>query len=251
MQTVINWRPYPEQKPNVSGTHDVLFHGKTWGASLWLDGKFHSDGITHFALPEDITTTEAPAQPVTGLRQKVWDALRVMGYDTDGDETPDALVTDIGDVLLDFAKDFRATYDEALLSRDRGEGAALTFPNFDDVKAAFVHEGAIRARFKREGRTIATATPEEGAILALADEVRRLRAPVAHDGLGDVEALAELDKLENAFETVRDVANSYEPVLPAVVFVRAKAYGDFRKALVALRARAALSGRIVETGRGE
>jgi len=62
--TTIKWRPYPEQKPDSSwfvyvaldeksgrvGT--AVFHGSGFGVAAPLDS------VTHFALPEDITTEE-------------------------------------------------------------------------------------------------------------------------------------------------------------------------------------------------
>ena len=68
--TTIRWRPYPEQKPPKG---DVFFLARfLYGGIARLcyaaDGihfqeigmRYEPQGITHFALPEDITTTEAP-----------------------------------------------------------------------------------------------------------------------------------------------------------------------------------------------
>ncbi len=52
------------------------------------------------------------------LAQSVWDALRILGFDTDGDQTPAAFTTEgyaqLGRVLIKTATDVRACYDEAL-----------------------------------------------------------------------------------------------------------------------------------------
>lgn len=57
-------------------------------------------------------------QSAPHLAQAAWDALRILGYDTDGDPTPAAFTTkgygQLGRVLIETAKDVRACYDEAL-----------------------------------------------------------------------------------------------------------------------------------------
>ncbi len=65
MQTVINWRPYPEQQPPQGGRYLVMTSQGITGrkfyhfSKLWVTFQ-GSPVVTHFALPEDITTTEAP-----------------------------------------------------------------------------------------------------------------------------------------------------------------------------------------------
>ena len=84
MKTTINWRKYPEQKPPHGGWHTVLAKGNLWGvmskkgqigrecyrscpedgyAEGWAQNHNMSSSrgieVTHFALPEDITTEES------------------------------------------------------------------------------------------------------------------------------------------------------------------------------------------------
>ncbi len=64
MQTVINWRPYPEQKP-LRGNHFVLLDGQinmrhfnipvVLKGEPWWTEHVKGERVTHFALPEDIT----------------------------------------------------------------------------------------------------------------------------------------------------------------------------------------------------
>lgn len=42
------------------------------------------------------------------LRQGLWDVYRVLGFDTDGDETPRSLASDIVKLVVDAAKEHRA-----------------------------------------------------------------------------------------------------------------------------------------------
>ena len=51
---------------------------------------------------------------VEELRQGIWDMLRILGFDTDGDPTPRALVSDIVAIGIRHAQEFRETYEEAL-----------------------------------------------------------------------------------------------------------------------------------------
>lgn len=59
------------------------------------------------------------AAEVTRLRQGIWDACTIMGMDTDGDTTPDALVSDIVVLLIDQATELRRGYDDALDELER------------------------------------------------------------------------------------------------------------------------------------
>ena len=68
LETVIRWRPYPEQKPQfvigvmpviiTNGDFDVCseFESDKDGWNIILGDKTKT--VTHFALPEDITTRE-------------------------------------------------------------------------------------------------------------------------------------------------------------------------------------------------
>ncbi len=62
MRTIIDWRPYPEQKPPHSQRIYVcLESGINVARHKWLKGEWVAgDGpnITHFALPSDISTVE-------------------------------------------------------------------------------------------------------------------------------------------------------------------------------------------------
>jgi len=61
LRTVIDWRPYPEQKPPYDGK--FLCQNK-WEDFAFEDYSFDSEWIcnewpvTHFALPEDISITQ-------------------------------------------------------------------------------------------------------------------------------------------------------------------------------------------------
>jgi hypothetical protein len=72
VQTTIIWRPYPEQKPPRSIPYLVIQAGKVTrlrfrrGArQFWwsrpAEGPVPNQyGVTHFALPQDISTQESP-----------------------------------------------------------------------------------------------------------------------------------------------------------------------------------------------
>lgn len=72
--TTIRWRPYPEQKPEDGDFHPVRYLPEdesdpqaiallAFREGAWYDEDEdfdHSENVTHFALPEDIVTEEAP-----------------------------------------------------------------------------------------------------------------------------------------------------------------------------------------------
>lgn len=52
---------------------------------------------------------------VVAYRQALWDIYGILGFDQDGDPTPDALVAPpLIEVVVNAAKEFRAEYDELL-----------------------------------------------------------------------------------------------------------------------------------------
>lgn len=65
--TTIRWRPYPDDKPPAEKlwTVFVVLDSETGevGTAIYHDGGFGAaaplGNVTHFALPEDITTEEA------------------------------------------------------------------------------------------------------------------------------------------------------------------------------------------------
>ncbi len=67
------------------------------------------------AQQEDIAArVEAAEAEVQRLRQGLWDCFREAGGDTDGNDTPDALVSDIVPLAVDCVRDLREGYDEAI-----------------------------------------------------------------------------------------------------------------------------------------
>ena len=66
--------------------------------------------------PQDIDAPDD--ESAEALAQSAWDALRILGFDTDGDKTPAAFTTlgyaQLGRTLIEVATDARACYDEAL-----------------------------------------------------------------------------------------------------------------------------------------
>lgn len=76
--TTIRWRPHPEQKPKKNGWYTVRYDCEDGNFEItslgFYDGKWvesedckpirerfdHAGWVTHFALPEDITTEETP-----------------------------------------------------------------------------------------------------------------------------------------------------------------------------------------------
>ena len=65
LETLIRWRPYPDEEPIKEGTYPVIFtYGEKqvvgscdFGVSHnWIG--YGAVAVTHFALPEDITTRE-------------------------------------------------------------------------------------------------------------------------------------------------------------------------------------------------
>ncbi len=61
LRTVIDWRLYPEQKPEAELMHHVISEG-VLHVALWMDidgeWKWSRPDVTHFALPFDISTVE-------------------------------------------------------------------------------------------------------------------------------------------------------------------------------------------------
>lgn len=55
---------------------------------------------------------------VERLRQGIWDAYRILGFDTDGDATPATLTSDIVALIVGAATEHRADYDAALQGGD-------------------------------------------------------------------------------------------------------------------------------------
>lgn len=76
-----------------------------------------ADGERPLMTPATPFETDAD-QSAHALAQSAWDALRILGFDTDGDRTPAAWTTEgyaqLGRVLIETATDVRACYDEAL-----------------------------------------------------------------------------------------------------------------------------------------
>lgn len=52
---------------------------------------------------------------IRSLRQALWEIYGILGYDTDGDKSPDHLIfPTLEKLVVDAAKEFRAEYDELL-----------------------------------------------------------------------------------------------------------------------------------------
>lgn len=51
-------------------------------------------------------------------RQALWDIYAILGADTDGDTTPDAVDGDLIALVVEMAQEFRADYDQALAEVD-------------------------------------------------------------------------------------------------------------------------------------
>lgn len=57
---------------------------------------------------------------IAPLRQAIWDAYGILGFDRDGDPTPDALVyPSLGDLIRQAATEQRKDYDDALSEIER------------------------------------------------------------------------------------------------------------------------------------
>lgn len=63
------------------------------------------------AFDSEITAKDAE---IARLRQGLWDAFRLAGGDTDGDKTPEVLVSDIVPLVLDCIKELREDEDASL-----------------------------------------------------------------------------------------------------------------------------------------
>lgn len=65
--TKIKWRKWPEEKPPRKQSYTVRFQAgevamRYWDGGAWTDDdgtRYTKIGITHFALPSDITTEES------------------------------------------------------------------------------------------------------------------------------------------------------------------------------------------------
>lgn len=68
--------------------------------------------MTHNEI-ENASDIEALRAECIRLRQGLWECYKISGADTDGDETPAALVSDIVYVVIDAVQDLRKCYDEA------------------------------------------------------------------------------------------------------------------------------------------
>lgn len=57
---------------------------------------------------------EEAIEQIDSLRQALWDVYAELGFDTDGDKTPAAIVGDLGQMVVDAAKEYRKDNDEGL-----------------------------------------------------------------------------------------------------------------------------------------
>jgi len=69
--------------------------------------------MTHSEINNSDSVDEL-RQECLRLRQGLWDCGAIAGMDTDGDSTPDALVSDIVPVIKEAVRDLRECYDESL-----------------------------------------------------------------------------------------------------------------------------------------
>lgn len=101
--------------------------------------------LPNYSEPANLDALLIPAAlPQQDLqRQALWDIYRILGFDTDGDATPAAVVCDLGTMVVEAAKEHRAEHDELIAQQDqRGKcnaGQALTmsqFANRADYEAA-------------------------------------------------------------------------------------------------------------------
>lgn len=109
-------------------------HARPVATVCFEDPEFMPDSVTFSrqdwrrlkALPPGTalytaTDYEAMCIEVDRLRQGIWDARAIMGFDNDGNPTPRALVSDIVQLLLGDARSMREDYDAAL-SEEKANG---------------------------------------------------------------------------------------------------------------------------------
>lgn len=98
----------------AAGAHD-------WPVE-WLDAlsaaasalPFSIDGLLPMATPELVARATRAESELAALRQAVWDARAILGFDNGGDPTPDALAQPtLAELVLRDAREFRKDYDEA------------------------------------------------------------------------------------------------------------------------------------------
>ncbi len=95
-----------------------------------IDFAFESEKITRAQADAEfdallgIVATPQPAEQMTEilrLRQALWEIYGILGFDTDGDPTPIALVGDIAALVVDAAKEHRKEYDDLLQPAEQAE----------------------------------------------------------------------------------------------------------------------------------
>jgi hypothetical protein len=91
--------------------------GKTHSEGCW---KWHHDcAVMHLtAAKETIRDLQSSLaekdETIVALRQAIWDTFAILGGDTDGDKTPDAMVSPpLPDFIRTFARETRKDYDDA------------------------------------------------------------------------------------------------------------------------------------------
>lgn len=95
----------------------------------------------HEALPALLHQLAERDAKLAELRQACWEARAVLGFDNDGDPTPDALVyPSLADLVRRDAAEFRKDYDEACneahaAERAREEATGLLLEWADDAEA--------------------------------------------------------------------------------------------------------------------
>lgn len=105
------------------------------------------------AVPSEPTT---PADEIEKYRQALWDVYRVLGFDTDGNETPRAVVSDLCKLVVDAAAEYRSEseFDAALtLARTKELEAEI------DAKSARGEVGPSPEQIEAAARGIFEADP--------------------------------------------------------------------------------------------
>jgi hypothetical protein len=81
----------------------------------WKDGAYY---VSEPNIGDTDCYSEAQMRAITADRdsmsQALWDVHAALGFDTDGDKTPDALVTPIGPMVVAAAEEFRRDYEETI-----------------------------------------------------------------------------------------------------------------------------------------